>query len=73
MSLVAAKFEVMEFGIMRSNTLPEQLKIALQRHLEDSDIRDEPDTAILMNKLSVLSDKVSEAKQRALALRKQKN
>lgn len=66
------KFEVMGFRIMGSNTLPDHLKIALQRHLEDADIRDEPDLTALLDKLTTLSDKVSEAKQRAIALRKQK-
>lgn len=55
---------------MGSNTLPEHLKIALKRHLEDADLRDEPDLPDLMDKLTVLSDKVTAAKERALALRK---
>ena len=57
---------------MGSNTLPDHLKIALQRHLEDADLKDEPDIPILMDKLTALSKKVEAAKQRALALRKQK-
>ena len=58
---------------MGSKTLPEHLKVALQRHLEDADLREEPDLPILMDKLTSLSDKVNAAKQRALALRKQRN
>jgi hypothetical protein len=58
---------------MGSKTLPEHLKVALQRHLEDADLREEPDLPILMDKLTSLSDKVNAAKQRALELRKQRS
>ncbi|MBO1256091.1 hypothetical protein J3L16_10380 [Alteromonas sp. 5E99-2] len=57
---------------MRSNTLPEHLKIALQRHVEDDDLRDDSDLPALMDKLTTLSEKVNAAKEKALALRKQR-
>ena len=57
---------------MGSNTLPEHLKLALQRHIEDDDLRDDSDLPVLMDKLTVLSEKVNAAKEKALALRKQR-
>lgn len=58
---------------MGSNTLPEHLKLALQRHVEDDDLRDDSDLPALMDKLTALSEKVNAAKQKALALRKQRS
>lgn len=57
---------------MGSKSLPEHLKVALERHLEDADLRDEPDMPVLLDKLTALSEKVNAAKQRALALRKKR-
>ncbi len=57
---------------MGSNTLPEHLKLALQRHIEDDDLRDDSDLPVLMDKLTALSEKVNAAKEKALALRKQR-
>ena len=41
---------------MGSNTLPEHLKLALQRHIEDDDLRDDSDLPVLMDKLTALSE-----------------
>ena len=58
---------------MGSNTLPEHLKLALQRHIEDDDLRNDSDLPALMDKLTTLSDKVNAANEKALALRKQRS
>ena len=58
---------------MASKSLPEQLKTALQFHLEQSDVRHDSELIELFDKLNSLSDKVAAAKSKALKMREQKN
>ena len=57
---------------MDSKSIPELLKRSLQSHLAESDIREDEETQDIIDKLSVLSDKVAAAKARALANREQR-
>lgn len=54
---------------MSTKNLPELLKSALQGHIEQDDLQDNEENRALIRKLSALSDKVAEAKARALARR----
>ena len=57
---------------MDSKSIPELLKLSLQSHLAEADIREDEETQDIIAKLSVLSDKVAAAKARALANRAQR-
>lgn len=57
---------------MDSKSIPELLKRSLQSHLAEADIREDEETQDIIDKLSVLSDKVAAAKARALANREQR-
>lgn len=54
---------------MTTKSLPEMLKSALQGHIEQDDLQDNEENRALIRKLSVLSEKVEQAKARALARR----
>lgn len=56
---------------MSSQSIPEQLRKSLQRHIEESDLQEDEELSQLMGKLSDLSAKVAAAKAKALAKRKQ--
>ena len=53
---------------MSGQSIPEQLRKSLQRHVEEADLHEE--LTQLMGKLSDLSAKVAAAKAKALAKRK---
>ena len=55
---------------MSSQSIPEQLRKALERHMEESDLHDDEEMAQIMSKLSDLSAKVAAAKAKVLAKRK---
>ena len=57
---------------MDSKSIPELLKRSLQSHMAEADLREDKETQDIIAKLSVLSDKVAEAKARALANRAQR-
>ena len=57
---------------MDSKSIPELLKRSLQSHMAEADLREDEATQDIIAKLSVLSDKVAEAKARALANRAQR-
>ena len=55
---------------MSSQSIPEQLRKSLERHMEESDLHDDEEMAQIMSKLSDLSAKVAAAKAKVLAKRK---
>ncbi|GGF71786.1 hypothetical protein [Alteromonas lipolytica] len=55
---------------MSGQSIPEQLRRSLQRHIEDADLHEDEELTQLMGKLSDLSAKVAAAKAKALARRK---
>ncbi|WP_338516864.1 hypothetical protein [Alteromonas gracilis] len=57
---------------MDSKSIPELLKRSLQSHMAEADLREDEETQDIIAKLSVLSDKVAEAKAKALAKRAQR-
>ena len=54
---------------MSGQSIPEQLRKSLQRHIEDADLQQNDELSQLMSKLSDLSDKVAAAKAKAMAKR----
>ncbi len=57
---------------MDSKSIPELLKRSLQSHMAEADLREDKETQDIIARLTVLSDKVAEAKARALANRAQR-
>ncbi|MFS1702762.1 hypothetical protein [Aestuariibacter sp. GS-14] len=55
---------------MSSQSIPEQLRQSLERHLEESDLQNDEEMAQIMARLSDLSAKVAAAKAKVLAKRK---
>ena len=55
---------------MSGQSIPDQLRKSLQRHIEDADLHQDDELTQLMGKLSDLSAKVAAAKAKALAKRK---
>ncbi|MDY6926130.1 MAG: hypothetical protein SWN10_03420 [Pseudomonadota bacterium] len=55
---------------MSGQSIPEQLRKSLQRHVEEADLHEDEELTQLMGKLSDLSAKVAAAKAKALAKRK---
>lgn len=55
---------------MSGQSIPEQLRQSLQRHIEEADLHEDEELTQLMGKLSDLSAKVAAAKAKALAKRK---
>lgn len=55
---------------MSSQSIPEQLRKSLERHIEDADLHEDEELSQLMGKLSDLSVKVAAAKAKVLAKRK---
>ena len=55
---------------MSGQSIPEQLRKSLQRHVEEADLHEDDELTRLMGKLSDLSAKVAAAKAKALAKRK---
>ena len=55
---------------MSGQSIPEQLRKSLQRHVEEADLHEDDELTQLMGKLSDLSAKVAAAKAKALAKRK---
>ena len=55
---------------MTGQSIPEQLRKSLQRHVEEADLHEDEELTQLMGKLSDLSAKVAAAKAKALAKRK---
>ncbi|RDV25209.1 hypothetical protein DXV75_11420 [Alteromonas aestuariivivens] len=54
---------------MTTKSLPELLQRSLQSHIEEADLHADEETRQILDKLSVLSAKVAEAKAKALARR----
>ena len=52
---------------MSGQSIPEQLRKSLQRHVEEADLHEDEELTQLMGKLSDLSAKVAAAKAKALA------
>lgn len=71
-SLRVSKFILLKGWEMDSKSIPELLKRSLQSHMAEADLREDEETQDIIAKLSVLSDKVAEAKARALANRAQR-
>ena len=71
-SLRVSKFILLKGWEMDSKSIPELLKRSLQSHMAEADLREDKETQDIIAKLSVLSDKVAEAKARALANRAQR-
>lgn len=57
---------------MATKSIPELLKRSLQSHMEESDLHDDEEMRHIISKLTNLSDKVADAKARALARRAEK-
>lgn len=57
---------------MATKSIPELLKRSLQSHMEQDDLHDDEEMRHIIAKLSALSDKVADAKARALARRAEK-
>lgn len=57
---------------MATKSIPELLKRSLQSHMEESDLQDDEEMRHIISKLTSLSDKVADAKARALARRAEK-
>ena len=55
---------------MSGQSIPEQLRKSLQRHVEEADLHEDEELTQLMGKLSDLSAKMAAAKAKALAKRK---
>ena len=55
---------------MSGQSIPEQWRKSLQRHVEEADLHEDEELTQLMGKLSDLSAKVAAAKAKALAKRK---
>ena len=55
---------------MSGQSIPEQVRKSLQRHVEEADLHEDDELTQLMGKLSDLSAKVAAAKAKALAKRK---
>ena len=55
---------------MSGQSIPEQLRKSLQRHVEEADLHEDEELTQLMGKLRDLSAKVAAAKAKALAKRK---
>ena len=55
---------------MSGQSIPEQLRKSLQRHVEEAELHEDDELTQLMGKLSDLSAKVAAAKAKALAKRK---
>ena len=55
---------------MSGQSIPEQLRKSLRRHVEEADLHEDEELTQLMGKLSDLSAKVAAAKAKALAKRK---
>ena len=55
---------------MSGQSIPEQLRKSLQRHVEEADLHEDEELTQLMGKLSDLSAKVAAAKAKALVKRK---
>ena len=55
---------------MSGQSIPEQLRKSLQRHVEEADLHEDEELTQLMGKLSDLSAKVAAAKAKTLAKRK---
>ena len=71
-SLRVSKFILLKGWEMDSKSIPELLKRSLQSHMAEADLREDEETQDIIAKLSGLSDKVAEAKARALANRAQR-
>lgn len=56
---------------MSTKSIPELLQRSLERHLAESDLREDEETRELIGKLGLLSAKVAAAKAQVLARRTQ--